>query len=176
MVVAVINSSLTRGDIWPWTYRCLGRCLRHTDAGDTTCLPSDDSVVWYDANESLYYISTVIHCVRHLIMTVWKCDTVCLVTISASGMTREPPWIWSCVGAPLYTSTKRMKFLLLYSNTRGTNYQWQNSCFLISRWWLCWQTPLYIVEEPHIQWEGRYPYEGESQTLFLFTRWFHLPR
>ena len=29
------------------------------------------------------------------------------------------------------------------------------------------QTPLHIVEEPHIQREGRYPYEGEEARLFL---------
>ena len=29
------------------------------------------------------------------------------------------------------------------------------------------QTPLHIVEEPHIQREGRYPYEGEEAKLFL---------
>ena len=38
-----------------------------------------------------------------------------------------------------------------------------------SRRRLCGQTALHVVEEPHLQREGRYPHEGETQTQIKQT-------
>ena len=83
-----------------------GSDLEHSDASDTACYSvirpvsygcyslSNDSVVRYDGIENLWYISSsalcsctvcATHCFRRrIIMSVWKCDTVCVYWQSVS--------------------------------------------------------------------------------------------
>ena len=95
------------------------------------------------------------HCFRRrIIMSVWKCDTVCVYWQSVS-------LEWPTNRLDFDHHPTSLQFNILSTASMAT---W---CFLASRWRVRGQTPLHTVEEPHIQREGRYPYEGEEARLFL---------
>ena len=160
----------------PWTYRCRWYGML--------------AYSWFSPLIHLIHQ----HCFRHIIMNewvkVWYCsspfsivclskisqpswlgfDTVCSAAISAFQMTKE--FLLECdhgvVGhctIHMSSSTIAHHDISVPLREEQLPKQTIDDKPHVFRWWLCGQAPLHLVEEPHIQREGRYPHEGESNPV-----------